>query len=69
MEPTDEVAALRSAVAALPAESRELLHLFYDAGRSVAEIAEILDVPVGTVKSRLFTVRESLKQKLNQGTP
>lgn len=69
MEPTDEVAALRSAVAALPAESRELLHLFYDAGRSVAEISEILDIPAGTVKSRLFTVRETLKQKLNQGTP
>ncbi|MDP1581349.1 MAG: sigma-70 family RNA polymerase sigma factor [Candidatus Didemnitutus sp.] len=66
-EPTDEITALRRAVAVLPADARELLHLFYDAGRSIAEIAAILDIPVGTVKSRLFTVREILKQKLNQG--
>jgi RNA polymerase sigma-70 factor (ECF subfamily) len=59
-EPSDEVAV----IARLPAEQRELLHLFYDLGRSVAEIAEILAVPPGTVKSRLFSVRETLRQQL-----
>lgn len=68
-EPTDEVAALRAAVARLPEEMRNLLHLFYDAGRSVAEIAEILGVPPGTVKSRLFSVRENLKQQLERKLP
>lgn len=63
-EPRDEVLALRGAVARLPAESRNLLHLFYGLGRSVAEIAEILGIPAGTVKSRLFSIREILKQQL-----
>lgn len=64
IEPSDEVAHLRAVIARLPAEQRELLHLFYDLGRSVAEIAEILAVPAGTVKSRLFSVREILRQQL-----
>jgi RNA polymerase sigma-70 factor (ECF subfamily) len=63
-EPPDEVIELRLAVSRLPAESRNLLHLFYELGRSVAEIAEILGIPAGTVKSRLFSVRESLRQQL-----
>ena len=33
-------------------------------GRSVAEIAEILGIPTGTVKSRLFSIREILKHQL-----
>jgi len=68
-EPADEVSALRSAIARLPGESRNLLHLFYELGRSVAEIAEILGIPAGTVKSRLFSVRESLKQQLEGKLP
>ncbi|HUG11502.1 MAG TPA: sigma-70 family RNA polymerase sigma factor [Opitutaceae bacterium] len=68
-EPRDEVVALRSAVSRLPAEARNLLHLFYELGRSVGEIAEILGIPTGTVKSRLFSVRESLKQQLEGKLP
>lgn len=63
-EPSDEVTRLRALIARLPAGQRELLHLFYDLGRSVAEIAEILAIPAGTVKSRLFSVRDSLRQQL-----
>ncbi len=65
-EPSDEVLSVRAALAALPADARRLLQLFYDHGRSVAEIAEILAVPAGTVKSRLFHVRETLKQQLER---
>lgn len=68
-EPTDEVAALRAAVARLPEEMRNLLHFFYHSGRSVAEIAEIFGLPTGTVKSRLFSVRENLKQQLERKLP
>ncbi|MBA4138878.1 MAG: RNA polymerase subunit sigma-70 [Opitutus sp.] len=68
-EPDDELLALRSAIAELPKEQRELLQLFYEFGRSVAEMAEILDVPVGTVKSRLYSVRETLKRKLERKSP
>jgi RNA polymerase sigma-70 factor (ECF subfamily) len=63
-EPSAGVQHLRAAIAGLPVEQRELLHLFYDLERSVAEIAEILGVPAGTVKSRLYSVRETLRQQL-----
>jgi len=62
--PSDESQRLRALIAGLPAAQRELLHLFYDLGRSVAEVAEILDLPAGTVKSRLHAVRETLRHKL-----
>jgi RNA polymerase sigma factor (sigma-70 family) len=41
-----------------------LLALFYQDGFGVTEIAEILEVPVGTVKSRLFHSRNALKKAL-----
>jgi DNA-directed RNA polymerase specialized sigma24 family protein len=43
--------------------------LYYDLERSVSEIAEVLAIPPGTVKSRLFFVREALKRKLEREIP
>lgn len=63
-EGSGEIQRLREVIAGLPAGQRELLHLFYELGRSVAEIAEILELPAGTVKSRLFSIRETIRQKL-----
>ena len=68
-EPSDEALLLRAAIDRLPDESRQLLHLFYEIGRSVAEIAEILGIPSGTVKSRLHALRSSLKQQLEGKLP
>ncbi len=68
-EPPDDILRLRAAIARLPPDQRELLHLCYDAGRSVAETAEILGLPCGTVKSRLFSVRETLRQQLERNSP
>lgn len=65
-EPADEILDLRAAIARLPADQRELLHLFYELDRSIGEIAEVLDVPLGTVKSRLFSLRENLRQILER---
>jgi len=65
-EPADDIFRLRSAIARLPLEQRELLHLYYDLERSVGEIAEVLAIPTGTVKSRLSSVREHLKQHLER---
>ena len=65
-EATDEVVAMRAAIGRLPLEQQELLHLFYEMGRSVAEIADVLELAPGTVKSRLFSIRETLKRQLER---
>jgi RNA polymerase sigma-70 factor, ECF subfamily len=59
---TDDAAELReqrravqSALAQLGAAEREALELAYYGGLSQSEIAERLGVPLGTVKSRMFT--------------
>lgn len=44
----------------LEPEIRSLLHLYYMDELSVAEIATILDIPGGTVKSRLYYARKVL---------
>jgi RNA polymerase sigma factor (sigma-70 family) len=67
-EPSEGTLRLRSLINALPAAQRELLHLFYELDRSVSEIAEILAVPPGTVKSRLFSARETLRQQLERNS-
>jgi RNA polymerase sigma factor (sigma-70 family) len=50
-EQPESVVALRAATTALPPEQQQLLHLYYELQRSVREIAEILAVPEGTIKS------------------
>lgn len=45
-------------------EMRELLILFYWEGIEIQEIAVVLSIPVGTVKSRLHTGRNRLKEIL-----
>ena len=43
---------------------QQILNLFYIEDCNIREINRILDIPVGTVKSRLFTAREHLKKVL-----
>ena len=50
---TDEARLVRQAVMALPPISREVVVLRYFEDKSLLEMAEILSVPLGTVKSRL----------------
>ena len=52
------------AIDALPTEFREVLVLSDMEGMSYADIAETLQVPVGTVKSRLFRARRQLQAAL-----
>lgn len=55
---------LWNVVMGLENDQREILILFYYEGFTVKEIASILHVPQGTVKSRLSRAREKLKLQL-----
>ena len=55
---------LWEAVCALPPERRVAVALFYYEGLRVDEIARLLRVPQGTVKSRLSRARAQLKEML-----
>ncbi len=55
---------LRSAMSELPGADRALLNLHYVEGFDTIEIAEVLQIPRGTVKSRLFKARERLRAVL-----
>ena len=46
----------------LSAAHREVIHLVYYHDKSVAEVAEILAVPEGTVKTRMFHARKKLSE-------
>ncbi|WJY21408.1 RNA polymerase sigma factor [Fontisubflavum oceani] len=56
--------AIRVAIAALPSDHAATVALFYLEDMSVAEVAIALDIPVGTVKSRLVHARAKLKEAL-----
>lgn len=56
--------AVGAALARLPAAHREILHLMFGAGLGQREIAAVLGIPVGTVKSRLFHARAALARAL-----
>ena len=61
-----DVRLLRRAMAKLPEEQRAMLSLHYIDGMGIAEIARVLNVPAGTVKSRLYHVRDRLKLVLER---
>ena len=56
--------AIRKAIAELPDGFREVVELVELQELSYAEAAEVLDIPVGTVRSRLFRARRLLQQSL-----
>jgi RNA polymerase sigma-70 factor (ECF subfamily) len=60
----DKATALRRMVSALPEEHRTVIDLAYYHAKSVTEIAEILSIPVATVKTRMFYARKKLGEAL-----
>lgn len=60
---------VQSAVLSLPEGSRAVLVLREYEGLSYQEISSILDIPLGTVMSRLSYARNTLKAKLQQQLP
>jgi len=53
-----------AAIDSLPQKYREVIVFRHKQDKSYEEIAEILGIPVGTVKARIFRARELLKKKL-----
>lgn len=56
--------ALADGMATLPLVEREVLALFYLKELPLIEISAALDIPVGTVKSRLFRARTLLRRRI-----
>lgn len=62
-DPEDRLIAVE-AIQSLPEEMRSVLILAFYVGLSYEEIARTLSIPVGTVKSRVFTARKRLQASL-----
>lgn len=58
---------LRRAVASLPEEQRRVLELAFFEEMSHAQVAEELDIPLGTVKSRIRLAFGKLRSELGDG--
>jgi RNA polymerase sigma-70 factor (ECF subfamily) len=66
-EASEESRRVQAAIANLPLPQRVVVVLYYVNDLSLQEIAEILDIPEGTVKSRLHYGRQALKSYLGMG--
>jgi RNA polymerase sigma-70 factor (ECF subfamily) len=62
----DDLDELQDELAAMPLLEREVLVLFYLQELPIAQVAEVLAVPLGTVKSRLFRARNLLRDRLEK---
>jgi RNA polymerase sigma-70 factor (ECF subfamily) len=56
--------AVTEAIESLPADLRTAITLRELEGLSYEEIAEIMDCPIGTVRSRIFRAREAIAEKI-----
>jgi RNA polymerase sigma-70 factor (ECF subfamily) len=61
-----ELAEVRGAIRELSPPHREVLGLVFGSGLSLAEVAGVLEIPVGTVKSRLTAARAALTRILSE---
>ena len=64
-ESAEQYDALRRAVDALPELSRQVVMLVYFQGLKYREAAQVLSIPVGTVKSRLHAAMQKLTESLS----
>lgn len=67
-EEVTDIEKLRAAIKQLTSEQQLLLQMFYDNGLSLNEVAEVLQVPKGTLKFRLFSLRKQLKELIERDT-
>jgi RNA polymerase sigma-70 factor (ECF subfamily) len=64
LEHSEDAELIKEAMDELPAEFREILVLRHQEGLSYKEIADIAQIPLGTVMSRLARARDKLKEYL-----
>lgn len=60
----DKAMLLRNCIETLPAEQRTIIDLAYFQELSVSEVSEVVGIPEGTVKTRLFNARKRLSKLL-----
>lgn len=60
---------LGKALAQLPAETRFLIAAHYFSGRRYEELAEVLGVPLGTVKTQIHRAKRRLRELLEEQRP
>jgi RNA polymerase sigma-70 factor, ECF subfamily len=63
-EAAEEAARLRAAIEALPEKYRVVITLFHLQGKQYEEIADVLGLPLGTVKTHLFRAKDLLRAAL-----
>jgi RNA polymerase sigma-70 factor, ECF subfamily len=64
MQKKDKAGIMRDCLRALSADHREIIDLVYYHEKTVSEVAEILDIPEATVKTRMFYARKKLGDAL-----
>ncbi len=60
----DQAGMLRAAIDELPEKYRIAITLYHLQGKQYEEIAQVLELPMGTVKTHLFRAKELLRRKL-----
>ena len=61
-----ELSEVKGAIRELALPHREVLGLVFGSGLSLSEVAGVLEIPLGTVKSRLTAARTALSRILNE---
>lgn len=67
LERRDDCDRVQKALSNLPLAQRVVVVLYYLDDLSIQEIAEVLELPLGTIKSRLHYGRQALKKNLELG--
>lgn len=65
----DTAAMVRKIIPHMKVMDREVLIGFYYGGESLIDLAERFEVPVGTIKRRLFSARGNFREKLTEAFP
>lgn len=65
----EEIDRLQRQLLELPLIEREVLTLFYLRELNLREVADVLEIPTGTVKSRLHRARKMLRERIRDSEP